>query len=106
MPDWAKDRPPLVIITWDDAWGKVEETVTVDTVDQLHKPLPIKTTGYLLKEDDEGVSIANEFYAEESTYRGYSFIPRLMIKSVTHFKLSKPRKPRSKTALESVHPGT
>jgi len=80
----------LVIVEWNDAWGD-EEPVSLDSVDAVHKPLVVRTIGWLLKSDDAGVSLANECY--DNSYRGRSFIPKAMIKSVTPYKLVKPRKP-------------
>jgi hypothetical protein len=73
---------------WDDAWTN-ENAVSLQDVGHTHKPEVITTLGWLLKQDDTGVSLANEFYAE--TYRGRTFIPAPMIKSILPFKLSKTR---------------
>lgn len=85
---------PLVMVSWNDAWIRAEEPVTLPDVAATHKPMLIHTLGYLLREDEHGVSLANEYYDEEGTYRGRTFIPRAMILSVEHHTLTKPRKPR------------
>lgn len=86
------NRPdlPLVIVEWNDAWGKAEESVTLADVAATHHPTVIYTLGWVLFEDDKGISLANEHYLD--IYRGRSFIPRELIRSVTPFTLTKPRK--------------
>lgn len=84
---------PLVVVAWDDAWTD-ENSVTLDNVRASHKPIRVHTIGWLLLDDDVGVSIANEYY--DSTYRGRTFILRSMVRSVEPFVLNKPPKPRAK----------
>ena len=86
---------PLVLVEWDDAWADATAAVTERDVGDSHKAEVIRTLGWLLKEDDKGVSVAAEYCADGS-YRGRSFIPRGMIRSMTHYRLVKPRKPKPK----------
>ena len=85
---------PLVRVTWADAWIRAEEPVTLADVAVSHKPLIIHTLGYLLKEDETGISIANEYYDEDLTYRGRTFIPHAMVLTIERQDRTKPRKPR------------
>lgn len=80
---------PLVVIEWDDAWVKADEAIVLSDVSATHKPLTVTTIGWLLREDDAGVSVANEIYDE--TYRGRTFIPKAMVRKLTRFALTKPR---------------
>lgn len=82
---------PLVVVVWNDAWTN-ELGVTKDDVRASHKPMVVTTIGWLLLDDEIGISIANELY--DDTYRGRTFILRSMIQSVTPFALSTPRKRR------------
>lgn len=77
---------PLVVVVWNDAWAS--ETAVTQT-ELVHKPEKIVTIGWLLRDDEVGVQLANEHYDE--TYRGRTFIPRGMVQSVTHYQLAKPR---------------
>jgi hypothetical protein len=79
---------PLVTVTWADAWGNKSDEVTLEDVASTHIPQMVTTVGWLLLDDAEGVSIANERYG--STYRGRTFIPRAMVRSIT--PVIKPRK--------------
>lgn len=83
---------PLVVVVWDDAWVRADEPLVLNEVSASHKPMTVHTIGWLLMEDERGVSVANEFY--EETYRGRTFIPRAMVRTVTKFALAKPRKKR------------
>lgn len=84
----------FVVVLWDDAWIDATEPKTIADVDQEHKPLVVKTFGWLLKEDETGVSLASERYldnAEHDVFRAKTFIPRQMIKSVTPVNLTQKR---------------
>lgn len=85
------DRP-LVVVEWMDAWVK-EEGIVLDDAKSSHAPTIVHTIGWVLYEDDVGISLANEYF--DDTWRGRTFVPRGMIKSVTPYKLSKPRNKKS-----------
>lgn len=80
---------PLVLVEWLDAWVRADVPVTLEDVGQSHKPEIIHTLGWILRDDEAGISLANEFY--DDTYRGRTFIPRAMIKTVIPYNLSKKR---------------
>lgn len=86
---------PLVVIEWDDAWIDATEPISLSEVHVQHRPKVIVTLGYLLLSDSIGVSVAAEYYKDEDVYRGRTFIPRAMVRSVKPYKLTKPRKPRN-----------
>jgi hypothetical protein len=79
---------PLVCVMWDDAWGSKEDEVTLEDVGLSHKPTIVTTVGWLVHQDDAGLSIFNEKY--ENKFRGRTFIPAALVKSVT--PVIKPRK--------------
>jgi hypothetical protein len=82
---------PLVVVEWMDAWTL--ETPTTANGPFAHEPEKVTTIGWLLKDDEIGVQLANEFY--DDSYRGRTFIPRAMVRSVTHHVLAKPRRARA-----------
>lgn len=92
---------PLVLCSWADAWVRAEESVTLADVAATHKPAIIHTLGYLLRDDEVGISIANEFYDEDATYRGRTFIPRAMIISVHPHSLTKKRTKKARPTCAS-----
>jgi len=89
-------EPPFVVAIWHDAWADNEEFVKTEKVDENHKPIVIKTVGWLLVDDKEGLSIFNERADEEDAWRGRTFVSRGMIVSVTPHKLASPRKRKPK----------
>lgn len=90
---------PLVIVEWDDAHTHAELPISVETVGDTHRPTVIHTIGWVLKEDEVGISLVNEFY--DATYRGLTFVPAGMVRSVTRYTLTKPRK--KKVVLEGTN---
>jgi hypothetical protein len=88
-------HPVLVLCVWDDAWGDAHESVTITDADLRHKATVMQTVGWLLRDDEKGVSLFNERCLDqgEESYRGRTFIPRAMVKSVT--PVVKPRKKRN-----------
>ena len=88
----AIPRLPLVLCIWEDANVGGDDAVSLDNVESFHKPTIVHTLGWLLKQDDRGVTIVNEYY--DSTFRGRTFVPAKMLLSVTTYNLAKPRKIR------------
>ena len=84
---------PFVCISWADAWCDATEAVALSDVKLKHKASIHETTGWLLYQDGEGVSVANEFCPEDETYRGRTFIPASMLNAVTILNLSKKKTP-------------
>lgn len=91
---------PLVVVVWDDAWVKGSDPVVMSEVAHEHKPMPITTIGWLLRDDEVGVQVMNEFY--DDAYRGRTFVPRAMVRSVTHYALATPKAPRVKKPVEDT----
>lgn len=88
----ANGHPQLVVVEWFDAWTDGTEPVTLADARVEHEPKVITTIGWCLYQDSRGIKIANEHYNDDELYRGQTFIPAGMIKSVTPYVLSKPRK--------------
>ena len=83
-------KPILSEVTWDDAWVDGDSPVDPLEVRISHKPQVIKTIGYILLQDEVGISIANEHYDTEGVtfYRGRTFIPAGMVKKVSRIRKS------------------
>lgn len=81
----------VVVVSWDDAHGSAHREVTED--DMPHRPVVMQTLGWLLRDDEKGVSLANELATDmDSTcYRGHTFVPRGMVRSMVPFNLVVPR---------------
>lgn len=98
---------PLVVVTWHDAWADTDGFASMHGIQQTHQPMPIQTIGWLLQDDDVGVSLANEQSQDrddgQEVFRGRTFIPRAMVQTVQPFKMTKPRKAKVEVpSVESV----
>jgi hypothetical protein len=84
----------FVEVIWNDAWGTVNVDVTVDAVP--HAPKVMTTRGWLLKEDEIGVSVATEKSTEDGIdhYRGHTFIPKGMVSSLSDYPAKRKKGPR------------
>lgn len=90
----------LVLIKWNDAWGDQDNFASSHSIAMSHRPMSVETLGWLIHEDETGLSVVNERSVEEGNdvYRGRTFVPRAMVHSVTDFTLAKPRKKLAKPA--------
>lgn len=86
----------LVIVSWLDAWQDQENFSTAHGITSTHGPMPVETLGWVIQDDEVGISVVNEQSTQDGhdVFRGRTFVPRAMIKSVKPFNLTKPRKPR------------
>lgn len=91
------DRP-FVLVRWLDAWQDQENFATAHGIASTHEPMPVETIGWLIQDDDIGVSVVNERSTQDGhdVFRGRTFVPRAMIQNVIPYNMTKPRKPRSK----------
>jgi hypothetical protein len=89
---------PLFACTWQDAHGS--STSSAYSEHEIpHAAILITSYGLLLRQDDSGVSIASESCAD-GTYRGVTFIPRVLIVELR--PLEKPKRVRATKAAQSV----
>lgn len=89
---------PFVLVRWDDANASSTEMVTLPNLTKVHKPVTIMTAGWVLRDDEAGITIAYE-YCGDDEYRGLTFVPRSLVKDVS--PLVKPRAKR--TTLKAHH---
>lgn len=91
VPRRAPRRPrlkspglPFAIVVWNDAHsnGGLALEFAVEDID--HKPAIYYTAGWILKDDDTGLSIANEWDPNDNKFRGVTFIPRGMVVQVSN----------------------
>src|SRR5438132_8355840 len=74
-----------VIVDWLDAWEKDEDA------DPLTWPrlYPVRTTGWLIRDEDEVVSVAAEVLPRGDGYRAVTHIPRAVVLRIQHLKPKK-----------------
>lgn len=90
MGNSIKDEAPFVLVEWDDAWKSSTDDTTFEDAGDSHKPIRCSTVGWLLRDNEVGVQIANEC-SPNGTYRGRTFILRSMVVNVIPIKLPKVR---------------
>jgi hypothetical protein len=101
----ATDIPniPLVLAIWKDANTGNDDVVTPENVTTYHKSTLVHTLGWLLYEDEEGVTLVNEFY--DDMFRGRTFIYRPMLVQLVPYNLSRPRKAKHEKPAHSSDAG-
>jgi hypothetical protein len=83
---------PLVAVKWLDAHGS--STIAYAEHEIPHAAIVVITEGRLLRDDEAGITLANERCADH-TWRGVTFIPSGMIVSVSAPEhATRPRKPK------------
>lgn len=90
--------PLLVVVDWLDAWADGTDQVSPADPDPKHKGTLMQTLGWLVRDTEEGVSVFCErcIDKDDGTYRSRTFIPRGMIRSITPFRMTKPRTKKAK----------
>ena len=91
-------EPRYVNLRWLDAWSDPVDDVSIEKAKEKHKPLEMETRGWLLVDDETGVSIFCERTADQESYRGRTFVPRGMVKSIEDFP--KRRKPSTRKSAQ------
>ena len=96
----------FVAVVWLDAWKSSTDDVTLKTIDETHKPARMETRGWLLKQDDSGVQIANErcLDEEDQSYRGRTYIPAGMLVSVEDFPKKRATRKKAPSAPVTAQP--
>jgi hypothetical protein len=81
----VKDKKvPLVIVEWGDAHGG-SRWVQYSDLDRLHAPIKVRNVGYLVKEDNIGVTLTHGF-DENNNLVGTFFIPKNGVIKITKVK--------------------
>lgn len=84
---------PIVIVRWNDAQSSATHVFKEGEDMNYHKPMVMETLGWLLKDDEQGVSVMNEAFSEEGlNYHGHTFVPRSLILSTEVVKAQRKRK--------------
>lgn len=94
--------PPFVEVEWDDAWKAATDDATMENAGDSHRPIKCFTRGWMLRDDEKGVQLANE-RSPDGTFRGRTFVPRPMVIDVSPWPKPKPKRVR-KTPLNANKP--
>ena len=79
------------VLWWDPHSLPSTEVVRDDELDGLHKSLPMVSAGWVLKEDDAGISIGSEFCGG-AEYRNTTHVSRALIVDVRYARVPRPKK--------------
>jgi hypothetical protein len=81
-PDPRVSSPPIVMVLWHDAWADSEQHDRVE----WRSDYLVRTTGFLVREESDVVSIAQEILPEDDGFRGVTHIPRRMIEDLMRLR--------------------
>ena len=73
------EPPPVVLITWQDAWADSEQHERAE----WRSDYLVLTTGFLVRDEPDVVSVAQEILPEQDGFRAVTHIPRGMIEDLT-----------------------
>lgn len=90
----------LVAVKWRDAHGSALSEFAEHEIP--HRAYIWTTYGLLMRDDDEGISIASE--VSEGSYRGVTFVPRQMVIEVIDLGVPHRPRERKKKGLRSSAP--
>lgn len=81
-------RPPaieFVCVEWEDANGNATSEYAPADIPGVHKASVFYSWGWLVLDNEIGVTLMTEWCPKEETWRGRMFMPRGMVRSVTPF---------------------
>lgn len=78
-------------VWWEDAQGSATTIISKSSIEEKHKPIVMETMGWIVRDDEKGISICNERYTEdgEVQFRGHTFVPRSLIVKVSKARSSR-----------------
>lgn len=84
----------LIAVVWEDA--RSSSTDAYSEGDLPHEPILITTVGWEMRSDEAGISLVNE-HCGDGDYRGHTFVPRSLVRSVTVVKKAKQAQKKGST---------
>lgn len=93
---------PFIAIEWHDS-SSPDATAIFDAknLSDAHGEMPVITCGWLLKEDEQGVTLASEWFAGTTEFRGLTCILKA---NIVHRAELRAVKPRVRKAVADVTP--
>lgn len=77
---------PLVLVHWLDAWYDPDE----QTYEDWRADYPVQTVGYLVRDEHNVISIAQEVLPDDEGFRAVTHIPRAMVQGITRLAVELP----------------
>jgi len=87
-----KNRP-FVLVVWEDANGNATSEYAEEDLPGTHRASIFYSWGWKMLDDDRGITLVNEWYPKEESYRSRMFIPRGMIQKVIPLTVTKKKAP-------------
>lgn len=91
LKELARERlrnPPLVVVTWEDAYGTCAYRSLSDLRDDQDECI-VRSVGFLLRDDERAVRIVQSI--SDNLGSDALTIPRAMVRSITHMPVSNGR---------------
>lgn len=85
----------LVVVVWDDAHMSMDEYSAAEVERDFHKAEQVKSFGLLVRDDEKGITLAQDEGMADEKFRHVIFIPRGMIREVVNLGI--PKKPQTRT---------
>lgn len=96
---------PLVRVSWLDAHSGANYLTEYSADDIPHGPAHAYTVGYMIRNDEKGITVMGEFFPDDAQFRGRTFIPAGMVLGVDKLRIASKPKPRANAAPSaSVEP--
>lgn len=90
---------PFGLVRWMDAHSPAAtDAYSATDIDSLHRPYPIITMGWILRDDADGVTIGGEWVGGQE-FRNLTIVQRVLVVETVRLKL--PRPPRAKRPAPS-----
>ena len=70
--------PPIVLVTWHDAWADTEQHDS----SEWRSDYLIRTTGFLVREGSDILSVAQEILPNDDGFRAVTHIPRRIVEGM------------------------
>lgn len=88
---------PFGMVLWDDA--HVDNSDLFES-DIKHAPARMHTSGWIIRSDAVGISLAQEWSPGDGAYRTVTFIPRPMVVEEIKLNLSRKKNARLSTKID------
>lgn len=72
--------PPLVLVSWHDAWFDFESNGS------RRKSYAVQTVGFLVLDEDDVLSLAQEMLPDPDGYRAVTHIPKAIVSGITYLR--------------------
>ncbi len=76
------DKIIIASVTWGDAWFSETTKNREAIIEDTSVPLELCTVGFVINDDENGMTLGLEYCRDFDSIRYYQFIPRAMVREV------------------------